>query len=106
MNTNLGKKLKEYRQNKFPDLALRRVADAIGVDYSYIYRVEEGVHIPSDEVLSKLTTGYDLSLEEKLEIFALAHSPEYAQVLSEMIKGGHTVRAGKVFFRRSKNKEK
>ena len=55
------------------ELGLRRVADAAGVNYSYLFRVEDGVHIPSDDFLLKLAKLYEITLEEKLNLLMIAH---------------------------------
>lgn len=106
MENKLGIKLKEFRAKKFGDAALRRVADDIGVGYTYIHRMETGMHVPSDEILNRLAEGYGLSTAETVEIYALAHSPEYAQVLSKILKEKNDLnQVGAVFFRRAKDKD-
>lgn len=103
--TTLGVKLKEFRLKKFPGLPLRKVADDIGVGYSYLHRVEEGAHVPSDEILKKMTSGYCLDLEEELEIFTLANSPEFAELMLKVIQKKSPISIGTedVFYRRSKD---
>lgn len=103
MEKKLGEQLKRYREKVFKDQALRRVADQVGVNYSYLYRLEEGSHVPSDEILLKLAAAYNLKLLEKLELFAMAHSPEFRNLLSEAsVDATNPVRA--VFYRKGTKK--
>lgn len=99
-NKTLGKKLKDFRMKKFENFGLRRVAEKIGLDYSYLYRIEEGLYTPSDETISKIAKSYDLSSEETLELFGLAHiSPELRKALD---KGGPDSMQSFAFYRKKK----
>ena len=73
-NKSLGKRLKEYREKKFPNMGLRKVAEMKIVDthFVYLHRIEKGTFIPSNEKLAKLCDAYDLSDDEKSEVFFLA----------------------------------
>lgn len=84
MLNELGQKLKKYRESVFPDMGLRRVADIIGIDYSYLYRVEDGKYTPSDEMLIKITEAYKLSPQEQLELFHMIHSGAYEQLIHKV----------------------
>lgn len=103
MNKQLGEQLKKIRIETFKDLGLRRVADKANVNYSYLYRVEEGVHVPSDEFLTKLLSIYNVSLKQKLDIFMLAHSEELKNMLTEVATGDPQM-LQKVFYRKNKKK--
>ncbi|GEM_PF-4661419 len=78
----IGEKLEEFRRRAFKDMGLRRVANEIGVDYSYLFNVEKGEHKPSDEFLAKLSDAYKLSPEEKADLFFQSHmTPQYREVI-------------------------
>lgn len=64
-------KLKFYRNRKFPDMGLRKVADEIDVSFSHLNKIERGL-IPSKELIDKLVKAYDLSKEEEFELLVLA----------------------------------
>ena len=82
INQDLGKKLKEFRVRKFDKVGLRRIADSLAMDYSYLYKIEEGIYTPSDKTLSKMAEIYNLSPAETLEVFNLAHiSPDFKKVI-------------------------
>jgi len=103
VNPQLGIRLKELRTKK--KWSLRRVADMIGVNYSYLYSIEEGEHVPSDEVLSKILKVYSLSQSEKFDIFNLAHlSQEYTEVL-ENINKDDFIKSATSFYRHVKKQK-
>ena len=85
------------------ELGLRRVADAAGVNYSYLFRVEDGVHIPSDDFLLKLAKLYEITLEEKLNLLMIAHGSQLHEVLKDAYNEEPKV-LETVFFRKAKNK--
>lgn len=84
MLNELGQKLKKYRENNFPDIGLRRVAGIVGIDYSYLYRIEDGKYTPSDEMLLKITRAYKLPSQEQLELFHMIHSGAYEQLIHKV----------------------
>ncbi|MBI4158288.1 MAG: helix-turn-helix transcriptional regulator [Candidatus Yanofskybacteria bacterium] len=101
-NKELGKRLREFRIKKFGDAGLRRVADKIDLDYSYLYRIEEGLYTPSDDVLTKIATEYQLTSEETLELLGLAHiTPAFRKVLD---KAGPENLRSFAFYRKVKKK--
>lgn len=84
LNTQLGKKLQAFRERRFPNESLRRVALSLEFDYSYLYRLEEGFYKPTDEKLASIAKVYELSQEEVAELLALAQS--YSSTIDIMRK--------------------
>jgi len=108
-NQKLGNILKGYRLKVFPNDSLRRVAKELGVNYTYLSRLEDGYSRPSDEVLSKVVRTYTIPPNEALELFAMSHySPHYAQILrqaKEEDRKGFSNNLSQAFFRTIKKKE-
>lgn len=87
MNKELGKKLKEFRLRKFSEDSIRRVAERLDLDPSYLYRVEEGFYTPKDDKLMTMSKLYNLTAVQTLEIFHLAHlDAEYQGVFDRAVK--------------------
>jgi len=79
----LGQKLKEYRRQHFPSEGLRAVAEKIPIHFVYLHRIETGLFKPSQKMLDKLCQAYNLSNEEKFELYSLNNPlPEFLQQLS------------------------
>ena len=62
-----GKKIKSYREEK--GRSITEVAEAIGVDRTYISKLENGHERPSILILNRLTDYYSLSGEETSKLF-------------------------------------
>ena len=77
----INKLLKKYRIRKYKTLGLRRVAKDVGMNYSYLFRVETGVHMPSDNFINKLSKKYDLDNKERVELFFLSRSKEMREII-------------------------
>ncbi len=60
-----GDKLKQLRQAK--DWTQPEAADAIGIEQSYLSKLENDKSIPSDEVFEQLLKGYDLSVRDLID---------------------------------------
>jgi XRE family transcriptional regulator, regulator of sulfur utilization len=65
MQDTLARKLRVLRAER--RLTVRQAAEKTGVDPGTISRVERGVQHPYDITLSRLATGYGVSVEELLE---------------------------------------
>lgn len=66
-NNELGKMLIDIRVAK--KLSTRAAAKKIGVNYVTLNRFENGIFIPSDDNLMKISHSYELSKEEEFELF-------------------------------------
>jgi len=98
----LGAKLAEYREKAFPGESLRRVADKLGMDYSYLSRLEKGFYRPSDEKIALLSGIYELSDIERMELFLLAHdTPEYNLAIQDVGEKNFVA----ALYRKNKNKK-
>lgn len=60
-----GEKLKELRLNK--DWTQPEAAEAIGIEQSYLSKLENGKSIPSDEIFEQLIHGYGTSLSALID---------------------------------------
>lgn len=68
----LGKKLTFYRKLKYGDLGIKQVAPILGIKYSYLSKLENGLQRPSIKVLNQIVYKYEVEAEEKMKLFALA----------------------------------
>lgn len=66
----LGKKIKKYRLLK--NESLSRIAEAIGVDHSYLSKIENGLRKPSFQILQKLIQHFSLTGLEVMEMMYLS----------------------------------
>lgn len=73
MEQNIGKKLKNYRESKFPNLGLRKAADEVKINFVYLNRIENNLLMPSEDMIVKLAMAYGLTDEQEFEIFQLAN---------------------------------
>lgn len=62
--TLLGSKLKQLRQHH--KLPVRKLAELLGVSYSYLSEIESGKKYPSLELLIALAEFYSVSLDDLL----------------------------------------
>ncbi|GBD21714.1 putative HTH-type transcriptional regulator [bacterium HR28] len=62
--------LREYREKH--DVSQYRLAKAVGVDHSYISRLESGQRRPSYDIVLSIARALDLQGEEKKTLFAAA----------------------------------
>lgn len=74
MNTKIiGKNLKKYRTRQ--NLSLAQVKEKVGLDRSYLSRIENGIDKISNESLINLINLYQLTREESAELANLANLP-------------------------------
>ncbi len=62
---NFGVKLKQLRQHR--ELSQPELADAAQIEQSYLSKLENGRSLPSAEVLARLMTALNLTMEELLD---------------------------------------
>jgi len=97
-NKNVGELLKEHRKDKL-GVSVREAALLVGVHYTYLSRIENGISEPSDEVLDKIAKKYKLSQEETTELFvSVKMTPSFEAAL----KGLKEERAMELMFRKKK----
>lgn len=77
MQTSFGNRIRKLREEKFPGQSLRKVGEYLSEKYEfrdYFYtqlnKVEMGVILPSSELLGRLLTAYNVSREEREEVYA------------------------------------
>jgi transcriptional regulator with XRE-family HTH domain len=99
-NKTLGSILKAYRLAKFPTQPLRHSASLMGINFSYLFRIEEDSHKPSDDVLKLIVDTYELTPIEQRDVFILAHSSIFAKIINNAPKDESLE---KVLFRRAKD---
>lgn len=73
MLNQLGKKLKEFRSERKETLA--NVAKALGIDRTYLSRLESAHRKPSARVLTQLLNYYNVSFGEIAQLMTLAGYP-------------------------------
>lgn len=54
MKHEFGKRLRRLREDKHPDLSLRKLADKAGVEPGYLSKIERGVERASDDTIIAL----------------------------------------------------
>jgi len=99
-NNKVGILLQDYRRKKY--LSVRQAAESIGIHYTYLSRAENGVSEPSEEVLEKISTFYELSEDEKAELFIAS---KMSDTVSNMITQLGEKKAAEIMFRMSKDKK-
>ncbi|NKB32126.1 MAG: helix-turn-helix domain-containing protein [Pseudomonadales bacterium] len=62
---NFGEKLKQLRQQR--DWSQPELSDAIGIEQSYLSKLENAKSVPSAEMLERILETFELSIEEFLE---------------------------------------
>lgn len=81
---NVGDLLKGYRMNKFGG-SVREAAEVVGVHYTYLSRIENGISEPSDEVINKIIASYKLTPEEAIELFvSVKVTPSFTEALNKI----------------------
>lgn len=83
-------------------MSVRQAAESIGIHYTYLSRAENGVSEPSEEVLEKVATFYELSSDEKAELFIAS---KMSDTVSNMITQLGEQKAAEIMFRMSKDKK-
>lgn len=80
--------LREYREKH--DFSQYRLAKTVGVDHSYISRLESGKRRPSYDIVFSIARALDLREEERRILFASAGflPPEELEVLFAPATGG------------------
>jgi len=99
-NTKVGILLQDYRRKKY--LSVRQAAESIGIHYTYLSRAENGISEPSEDVLEKISTFYELSSDEKAELFIAS---KMSDAVSDMISQLGEKKTSEIMFRMSKKKE-
>lgn len=99
-NNKVGLLLQDYRRKKY--MSVRQAAESIGIHYTYLSRAENGVSEPSEEVLEKVATFYELSSDEKAELFIAS---KMSDTVSNMITQLGEQKAAEIMFRMSKDKK-
>ena len=69
--TTLGKRLKQMRAER--DLSQPQLADAIGIEQSYLSKIENDKSIPSNEIFRACLNAFDITLNEFMEGFDNPH---------------------------------
>lgn len=77
----LGNQLKKYRIREYKKTGLRKVAKDIGINYSYLYRVEKGVHIPSDDMIDKMRIAYHMTYQEAFTLMLTTKSKAFTNLI-------------------------
>ena len=72
MAKTLGEKLKFYRERKFQNMGLRKVAGELKMNYVYLHRIEKDVFAPSVKLIQNLSKKYGLNEDEEIELFKIA----------------------------------
>ena len=62
---NLGEKLRQLRQNQ--NLTQPELAEAMGIEQSYLSKLENGKYVPSGEVFSRILEVFDIELGDLLD---------------------------------------
>ena len=65
-----GKKIKRYRLSR--NESLSKTAETIGIDHSYLSKIESGLRKPSFQILQKLIQHFSLTGLEVLEVMHLS----------------------------------
>ena len=73
MRNELGKSLKMLRLKK--EMSLSQVSERLGIDKTYLSKIENGLRTPSSRVLNKLLDHYSATPQEKYSFHQLAGSP-------------------------------
>lgn len=68
----MGKKLSIYRKLKYGSLGIKQVAPILGIKYSYLSKLENGLQRPSLKVLNEIVYRYEVDGDEKMNLLALA----------------------------------
>ena len=77
-----GKRGRSLRNSK--DLSLRDLADRIGIDFTYLSKIEnEKVPPPSDEVIKGLAIELEADLEELLALAARVSQKEVREAVAQ-----------------------
>src|SRR3989344_5593041 len=63
-----GKTLLGFRKAKFGDLGLKQIAPKLGIEYSYLNKLENGLQKPSVDVFNKIIDVYGLTDKEIEEL--------------------------------------
>lgn len=99
-NTKLGSLLQDYRRKKY--LSVRKAAESIGMHYTYLSRLENGMSEPSDDVLDKISEFYELSKDETAELFLASKlGGKTGNVLAHLSQK----KVAEIMFRISKDKK-
>lgn len=83
---NVGEKLRQLRQEK--NLTQPELAETLGIEQSYLSKLENGKSLPSGDVLKRILDAFGLSLEQLIEELdeatrhQLRHLPEVADHFS------------------------
>lgn len=102
---NISDLLKEYRRDKLGK-SVREAAELMGVHYTYLSRLENGISEPSDEVLERIAKTYALSAEEKAEMYvSVKLTPSFEAAMKQTIKELGEKKAAEIMFRKSKDKK-
>ena len=80
MGKEFGSYLRDLRQKTH--LGIKQVGPEVGVSYSYLSKLENGLVEPSEETLRKLATYYGVN-EERLNTIAGRLPPDVSRILSE-----------------------
>lgn len=98
--TSFGKLIRQARKDK--DLSQRDLAKLVGVNYTYLSKLEND-HAgtpPSEEVIHKIAEHLELNAQE-LQYLAGRITPEEAKVFEDFIK--HNYQEMPVLFRKMRN---
>lgn len=105
----LGEVLREYREHSFPNEGLRRVAKQIDIDYTHLFRIEDGQYVPQDDTLTRILDAYSVSLDQRFYAFTIARmTPAQTRVMRTFMQS-HDPKLATAMFRRpkpNKNHEK
>ena len=83
METTIGKKLKELRQEK--GLKLKDAAALAQRDITFLSKIENDRYIPTTALIETIADGYGLNDEERFELHFLSkHSPEFEVAISKI----------------------
>ncbi|MCJ8318923.1 MAG: helix-turn-helix domain-containing protein [Colwellia sp.] len=68
----LGEQLKKLRQER--ELSQPELSALVGIEQSYLSKLENDKSIPSNEIFQKILTAFNLNLEQFLKMFTLSES--------------------------------
>ena len=99
-NTKLGLLLQDHRRKKY--LSVRKAAESIGMHYTYLSRLENGMSEPSDDVLEKIHRFYELDENEVAELYLASKMiGEVGNIIAHLGEK----KAAEIMYRMSKNKK-
>lgn len=106
-HASLGKLLQQFREEKLPGVSLRRVARDLGFDYTYLHRLENGLHRPTDDKLARIAEVYKLTQSQIAELVAYAQAyTATIEVMRNINPQNFTTALSGAFFRTEKKSKK